>query len=50
MEQEIYLIDNDKEIINKLTNIFKDEKMYKFTNVETSSIDEVLKNIPSLRK
>ncbi len=48
MEQEIYLIDNDKEIINKLTNIFKDEKMYKFTNVETSNIDEVLKNIPSL--
>ncbi len=48
MVQEIYLIDNEKEIINKLKDIFKKETSYKFTNVETSNIDEVLKNIPSL--
>ena len=48
MVQEIYLIDNKKELRDKLKEIFKKEKIYKFTNVETSNINEALKNIPSL--
>jgi len=48
MVQEIYLIDNDIQLRDKLKEIFKKEKIYKFTNVETCNIEEVLKNIPSL--
>lgn len=48
MVQEIYLIDNNVQLKDKLKEIFKKEKIYKFTNVETSNIEEALKNIPSL--
>lgn len=48
MIQEIYLVDNNEQLANKLNEIFKKEKIYKFTNVGTSNIVEALNNIPSL--
>jgi len=48
MLQEIYIIDNNNNLKNELTTIFKNEKQYRFTNVKTSKLDEALKNIPSL--
>ena len=48
MIQEIYLIDNDNELQEKLNKIFAQERDYKFTRVNTANIDVALKNIPSL--
>lgn len=48
MIQEIYLIDDDNILKDMLKKIFKDEKEYKFKNVDTKNIDIALKNIPSL--
>ncbi len=48
MGQDIYLIDNNDELKQKLQELFKQEKEYKFQKVDTKRIDEALKNIPSL--
>lgn len=48
MVQEIYLIDNDHQLEEILKKIFKEDKDYRITKVETSDLEIALKNIPSL--
>lgn len=48
MAQEIYLIDDEKDIRSKLMTVFKKEKDYKFKKAKAKDIDTVLRNIPSL--
>ena len=48
MVQEIYIIDEDKNIKDTLKEMFKADKGYRFTNVPESKLEVVLKNIPSL--
>lgn len=48
MVQEIYIIDDNKDLTKTITSLFHDEKEYKFKNVPTEKIDIALKNIPSL--
>ena len=48
MVQDIYIIDDNIELINTLKQVFKDEKEYNFKGVETDDIEIALKNIPSL--
>lgn len=48
MFQEIYIIDDDNNLIDTLTEVFKDENDYIFKSVETEQLDIALKNIPSL--
>ncbi len=48
MVQEIYIIDDNIELVQLLKDLFKEEKIYKFKNVKTKDIDIALKNIPSL--
>ena len=48
MAQEIYLIDDENELKNKLTELFRKEKDYKFKKAKESEIENVLKNIPAL--
>lgn len=49
MVQEIYIIDNNNELIEKLRESFKRElDEYKFKSVKTSEIELALRNIPAL--
>ena len=48
MLQEIYIIDDNVEIINVLKELFKNEEEYIFKSVKTEEIDEALKSIPAL--
>ena len=48
MIQEIYIIDNTDNSVEKLKKVFKNEKDFRFKNVKTSSLDVALNNIPSL--
>lgn len=48
MLQEIYIIDDDAELINVLKELFKNEEEYNFKSVNTEDIDEALKSIPAL--
>ena len=48
MVQEIYLIDDDKELKETLKRMFKNDKEYRFTSVPTDKLETALKNIPSL--
>lgn len=48
MAQNIYVIDNDDYLKETLDKMFKEEKVYKFKKVDTKSVDEALRNIPSL--
>ena len=48
MAQEIYIIDENNELKNKLVELFKKESDYKFKKAKTKDIETVLKNIPSL--
>ena len=48
MIQEIYIIDDKKELIKEMEEVFKNEKDYKFKTVGTDNLGEVLRNIPSL--
>lgn len=48
MVQEIYIIDDDKELTELLKSLFKNGQGYKFKNVKTEGIDIALKSIPSL--
>ena len=48
MLQEIYIIDDEAELINVLKELFKNEEEYVFKSVRTEDIDEALKSIPAL--
>ena len=48
MIQEVYIIDDQKELIENLKREFKDDKEYKFKTVGTDNLEEALRNIPSL--
>jgi diguanylate cyclase (GGDEF)-like protein len=48
MKYEIYIIDDDKEVMKNLENSFKDEKDFIFKSVSTKKINEALNSIPSL--
>lgn len=49
MVQDIYIIDNNNELIEKLRESFKRElDEYKFKSVKTSEIELALRNIPAL--
>lgn len=48
MIQEIFIIDEDKDVLKETKSIFKNEKEFKFSNMKTDEIDIALKNIPSL--
>jgi diguanylate cyclase (GGDEF)-like protein len=48
MIQEVYIIDDQKELIENLKLEFKDDKEYKFKTVGTDNLEEALRNIPSL--
>lgn len=48
MVQDIYVIDNDTTLLNKLMELFREEKEYKLKRVITDEIEIALKNIPSL--
>ena len=48
MVQEIYIIDEDKTVIETLKKMFKDDKDYRFKSVSTSKLEVALKNIPSI--
>ena len=48
MVQEIYIIDDDPTLKETLKKLFKADKEYRFTSVDTSKLDVALKNIPSL--
>ena len=49
MIQEIYIIDNDEELIGNLKDIFKDdEDKYIIKSVKTSDLEIALRNIPAM--
>ncbi len=48
MVQEIYIIDNESNLEEKLKRLFKEDKSYCFKSVPTEKLDVALKNIPSL--
>ena len=48
MVQEIYIIDEDKALKEKLKKMFKDDKEYRFKSFSANKLDIVLKNIPSI--
>ena len=48
MIQEIFIIDEEKTLIDNLTEMFKKDKNYKFKMVRTKELDIALKNIPAL--
>ena len=48
MLQEVYIIDDNVELINVLKELFKSEEEYVFKSVKTEDIDEALKSIPAL--
>ena len=48
MKKEIYIIDDENDIIINLKKVFRKEKGYIFKSVRTEEIDEALNDIPSL--
>ena len=48
MYQEIFVIEDDKNLTNNLKRIFSEEKDYIFTNVNSNNVDEEIKTIPDL--
>lgn len=48
MIQYIYIIDEEESLYNKLNELFREEKLLCFRNVNKSNIDVALKNIPEL--
>ena len=47
MGQDIYIIDDNIEFMNILTELFKNDKEYKLKTIKTQDIDLALKDIPS---
>ena len=48
MIQEVYIIDDKKELIENLKEQFKENSEYHFKTVGTDNLEEALRNIPSL--
>lgn len=48
MIQDIFIIDEDKYILEEIQERFKEEVQFKFSNIKTEEIDIALRNIPSL--
>lgn len=48
MIQEIYIIDGENDLYNKLTELFNGEDNFNFKNVKENDLEIALKNIPSL--
>lgn len=48
MIQDIYVIDDKKELIGVLTRLFADTPKYRFINVKAEELELALRNIPSL--
>ena len=48
MIQDIFIIDNQNELIEKLKDSFKNESEYNFKSVNTNELDIALRNIPAL--
>ena len=48
MIQEVYIIDDKTELINKVQEIFKNEKEYHFISVKAADMEIALENIPTL--
>lgn len=48
MKQEIYIIDDEKELVKNLKKSFAREKDYIIRAIGTDKVDDVLNNIPSL--
>ncbi len=48
MLQEIYIVDASNTLINEIKTIFKNDKSYKFKNINPNKLDDALKNIPDL--
>ena len=48
MIQDIYIIDEENNLYNKLNELFSNEKKYNFKRVKQESLNIALKNIPSL--
>lgn len=48
MYQEIYVIDDEEKICNKLKEIFCEEKDYVFKNITSSNVEDEIKSIPDL--
>lgn len=48
MYQEISIIDDDIKLTDKLKKIFESEKDYVFKNINSSSIEQTMKDIPDL--
>ena len=48
MKREIYIIDDENDIIINLKKVFRKENKYVFKTIRTEQIDEALNDIPSL--
>jgi len=48
MIQDIYVIDDKKELINTLNKLFSGMQQYRFINVKAEELELALKNIPAL--
>ena len=48
MVQEVYIIDDKKELIENLKEEFKEDSEYQFKTAGTDNLEEALRNIPSL--
>ena len=48
MVQEIYVIEDENELYEQITTLFKYEKKFSFCSIPTNEIDYVLQNIPTL--
>ena len=46
--QEIYIIDDQPNLINTLKELFHTDREYRFINVHSDKVDQALKNIPNL--
>ncbi len=48
MAQEIYIIEDEKELIKELKELYKEEKTYIFKSIKTEELEIALQDIPAL--
>lgn len=48
MVQDIYIIDDEKELMEQIQEMFQEEKEYRLKRVQTKNVEEALKDIPSV--
>ena len=48
MFQEIYIIEDEAELIYKVIEQFKEDKAYKFKSIKTNELEIALSDIPAL--